>query len=233
MDIHLKLKSRSQCEEFITNMPLLGYDIIEFSYGGFNVDYFIQHMFNYDDDMQPTSMYYWLFNRRNFNTKKYVGVSAGAIFLGLVLLDRVSGHTILHEIRDIVKWFRTYIDKNPRFYYYSLGTTQKEVLSIIQKCIPKDLLDLTIRQVAEKLDLCYHPGFIYFDLPNKIVECGPDTTVYDAMYKSSDVFGIKDGGFSQTFPGYQPLYDVPNALVLSISPCYKSVCVHYDIIHLK
>lgn len=231
MEATFRIKTFSNVEQFIRNLPLDNYGIIEFSYGGFNIDYFIKYLFNPEKEMQPTRLFHHIFNKKNLITKKFVGVSAGAIMLGLILLDLLSEFQIHQDIVYIIKWFQTNVNKTPSiFHYYSLGVKQKEVLSVIQKSIPKNYLNLTILDITNKLGMGYYPEFIYFELPNKIVPCPVETTIFDAIFKSSDVFGIKDGGFSQQIPGYQPLYTHPKALVFAISNDYQSICVDFDTI---
>lgn len=206
------------------------YDVIEFSYGGFKIDTFINYMFDQGD---TTDVFDCIFCLENLKYKKLIGTSAGAILLGLVLLDIYSEFTIHDNIMTVVHWFRSSVQESDFIpHYFSLGVAQKTLLAVLKENIPQSLLQLTLNDLAKKIPLGYIPELMYFELPQRLKACEATCSIFDAMKRSSDVFGVNDGGISQILPGYSPIYRHHRAIVFSVCEEYRSVCTKFDVVLL-
>lgn len=219
-------------EDMILNLNFEKYGILEFSYGGFRIKNFLKIFFTSENN--PSKIYKCVFSKKNLREKKFISTSAGSILLGLIFINMISDYSLNLQIFKIIKWFQEKIqDKNHTIHYYSLGIVQKEFMTSIVNEIPQEYLQLTVGNIAKKLNMGYLPEFIYYVFPKTILPCDENTSILDAIKKSSDVFGINDGGISQIVPGYIPMYKYPKALVFSITDEYKPLCQNSDVIYFK
>lgn len=219
-------------EDMILHLNFDKYGIFEFSYGGFRIKNFLKVFFTSENN--PSKIYKCIFSKKYMREKKYISTSAGSILLGLIFMNMVSEYKLNHQIFKIIKWFQDKIqNKTPTIHYYSLGIVQKEFMTCIANEIPSEYLQMSVGTIATTLHMGYLPEFIYYTFPNTITPCDANTTIMDAIKKSSDVFGINDGGISQIVPGYIPLYKYPKALVFAITDEYKPLCQSADILYFK
>lgn len=229
MEFSMNFSRKREAQEFLINLNLEKYDILEFSFGGTNVVGYINFFFN--DDGSPNDLILKILSPKNLMTKKIVCTSAGSIFIGLFLLNMYDNFKQSYQINELIKWFNKNKISNNVLYYFSLGTLQKEFLSQLCSTFPKKLLNLTIKEICEKNNLGYHPNFMYFDLKD-IKYCTPETTIIDAINISSNIFDISDGGYFQFIKNQNPIYFNPKSIVFSVSRSYKSFYDNADIFHL-
>lgn len=226
MEIYIQ---SSYAHELPININL--YDGYEFSYGGTKIINFMNFFFH--ENKEPNQKFKIVFSPDNLSSKIYVATSAGAIFLGMALLNIISDYSLNSSIINIITTASTYAPKNSSmFYYFSLATIQKEFFSTVIKYLPIEYQKITIQDVVNRLGMAHKPNFMYYKF-NKTEACGENMTVIDAIQKSSDIMGIRDGGFSQILPGFQPIYKFPKFLLFSVTDHYTSLAENHDKIYLK
>lgn len=221
-----------EMERLVLNIDYRQYGVFEFSYGGFQIKHFIRLFFDSNDG--PTNIFRCVFSRKHLSEKKFLSTSAGSILLGLVFMNMISGYTLNKQIFKIIRWFEEKLqDKKHAVHYYSLGMAQKEFMACVSNEIPQRYLHMSLSEISKHLKLGYVPEFMHFKFPNTVEPCKGDTTVIEAIRRSSDVFGINDGGISQVLPGFVPLYRYPKALVFSITDEYKPLCLNHDLLYMR
>lgn len=208
------------------------YNIFEFSYGGSSIVNYLN--FFYDNLKLPNDRYKAVFSKNNIQNKKIVATSAGAIFVGLTLLNIVSDFRLNGIILDVIKYASENLPSKNFLYYLSLATAQKEFLSKLIEVLPLEYSTMTIADVVEKLDMKFDPGIVCYKFPNSVRFCDRKTSIVDAIQQSSDILGGRDGGFSQLFNSSLTIFDDQSkALVFSVTKYYKPMTPNYDLVYLS
>lgn len=228
-----KLNTFKRSSEFLNNLNFFEYDLIEFSYGG--VDIFKLYELFYENN-QPNNLFKNIFSNRNLENIYFAGTSAGAIFLGISLLNVLSGFTITSEINLLYEWLKEKCDldqsKYSINYLLTLGSNQKEFISLVSKTIPKNLTSLSLKSIKEKLNMISIPLFLIYSFPENLKFCNENTSLLEAINFSSDIYGLQDGAYINYIYYLKPIFN-GKALVFNISATKAiSICSSYDEINL-
>lgn len=222
MELTLERTGLEAAREEIFRLDMNRYQAIEFSYGGSKMIKFFNFFFEAN---APTKLYYKIFSLDVIRHKILIGTSAGAIFLGLMLLNAAGNHMYTNQICFI--WKNCQINIMSKFSSLSVALIQKEFISLLYNNLPEKLLKMTLSELKETLKLNYYPYFIYHSFP-KLKICEGETSLIDAMFKSSDIFGFRDGGFYyylQTLPPFVGIH----SLVFSVTKSYKHLTESADV----
>lgn len=223
MELNVRRETIESARRHLMAQNLKDYNVFEFSYGGNKLNKFLKFFTKNNGDL--ADVFYCVFNDYNLQNKMFVGTSAGAIFLGLVLLNAVSEYKHTKQIFLLFK----HVETSTHFSKYlsiTVALLQKEFVSMLGKNFPKAYLNLTLSELKSRLNMRYPPYFIYFEFPNEVKVCSENETLLDAMFKSSDIFGMKDGGFYHYLQSSPPMEG--KSLVFSVNHDYKPLCKKHD-----
>lgn len=199
----------SELEALVRQSDLSGYEMIEFSFGGMKGFNFLQ---------LPRSILSGLFETNVLNSTMYCGTSAGSIYLGLTLLSMMGV-----DVNHVVDYSRRLVEGG-RVDIVNVGLCQRRLFDYMEKNLPSHVLGLTVEDVATGLRMGFYPCFLYFDIVRRsLKESDRKTNFLKAMQKSSDVLGMKDGGYFWYIGNKKKIDCNKRSLVIAVDTDYESL----------